>query len=437
MSDNNIRKGKHLTVSDRMFIEDALNSQLTLNEIAKRLAKDPTTISKEIKRNRMDCGIRMKKEFVTCENRKGCCKMYICSESCNHLCQKCKTRNCYRICPDYKPKACITLNRFPHVCNGCQSCTVCNLRRYQYKAKVADANYKDTLSTARQGADITPKELEHLDGLISPLILRGQSLTHIYQNHKAEIGCTVRTLYNYVDNQMLTIKNIDLPRKVRYKPRKKRRDPELKDQKYKEGRRFEDFISYTEEYPEIPIVEMDTVHGGRGGKVLLTMFFRSCSLMIAFIMEECTQVCVKNTIDSLYEALGEEKFRLLFPLILTDNGSEFKAPGELEYDGNGTARTKVCYCDPLASYQKARLEKNHEYIRYVLPKGKSFKDLTQEDVTLMVNHINSTARASRNGCNPYQLAQMLLDNVLLEKLSLKLIQSDKVLLKPDLLKKVE
>ena len=435
MSDNNVRKGKHLTVADRMFIEDALNEQLPLKEIAKRLGKDPTTISKEVKRNRTDCGIRMKKEFVTCEHRKGCRKMHICSELCIHLCQKCKTRNCYRICPDYKPKACVSLNRFPYVCNGCESSNSCYLRRYQYKAKVADANYKETLSTARQGADITQKELEHLDGLISPLILRGQSIAHIYQNHKHEIGCSARTLYNYVDRQILTIKNIDLPRKVRYKPRKKRRDPGLKDQKYKEGRRFEDFCAYTEEHPEIPIVEMDTVHGGRGGKTLLTMFFRSCSLMIAFIMESCTQPCVKIAIDSLCEAMGTAKFQELFPLILTDNGSEFKAPNELEYDDNGSPRTKVYYCDPLASYQKARLERNHEYIRYVLPKGRSFNNLTQEDVTLMINHINSTARASRNGCNPYQLAQLLLNNILLEKLSLNLIQADKILLKPALLKK--
>jgi len=434
MSDNNTRKGMHLSIADRMFIEDSLNERLPLNEIAKRLDKDPTTISKEIKRNRTSCRIRLGKEFVTCEHRKGCQKMHICSESCHYLCQKCKIRNCYRICPDYKPKSCKTLNRFPYVCNGCESYTTCSLGRHQYKAKVAEANYKDILSTARQGADITPKELEHLDALVSPLILRGQSIAHIHENHKDEIGCTVRTLYNYIDRQIFTVRNIDLPRKVKYKPRKKHIEPVQKDQKYKEGRRFEDFSAYTVENPDVPVVEMDTVHGGRGGKTLLTLFFRSCSLMIAFIMESCTQACVKDAFDYLHEILGADKFRELFPLILTDNGSEFKAPEEIEHDENGSTRTKMYYCDPLASYQKARLEKNHEYIRYVIPKGNSFKDLVQEDVTLMMNHINSTARASRNGCNPYQLAQMLLDNTLLEKLYLELIPADKVLLKPALLK---
>ena len=89
----------------------------------------------------------------------------------------------------------------------------------------------------------------------------------------------------------------------------------------------------------------------------------------------------------------------------------------------------------MASYQKPYIEKNHEYIRYILPKGKSFKKLTQEDVTLVINHINSTARASLNGCTPYKLAQLLLDESLLERLTLQEIPADEVHLKPTLLKK--
>ena len=159
---------------------------------------------------------------------------------------------------------------------------------------------------------------------------------------------------------------------------------------------------------------MDTVHGTRSGKVLLTFFFRKCSLMLAFIIESCTQIYVKEIVDELYEMLGAEAFKRSFPVILTDNGSEFKNPEALEYDANGNQRTKVFYCDPMASYQKPHIEKNHEYIRYILPKGKSFNKLTQEQITLAINHINSTARASLNGHTPFKLAQMLMDNLLLE-----------------------
>lgn len=174
---------------------------------------------------------------------------------------------------------------------------------------------------------------------------------------------------------------------------------------------------------------MDTVHGTRSGKVLLTFMFRNCSLMLAFIIDNCSQTAVKDIIDKLYEVLGHEVFKSSFPVILTDNGSEFKNPEALELDAVGNQRTKIFYCNPMAYYQKPHVEKNHEYIRYIIPKGKSFNHRTQEDITLMMNHINSTARASLNGNTPFKLAQMLLDTSLLDNLSLEHIHPDEVHLK--------
>jgi len=37
-----------------------------------------------------------------------------------------------------------------------------------------------------------------------------------------DIPCCQRTLYSYVDKQYLSVINLDLPRKVRYKKRKKK-----------------------------------------------------------------------------------------------------------------------------------------------------------------------------------------------------------------------
>ena len=157
--------------------------------------------------------------------------------------------------------------------------------------------------------------------------------------------------------------------------------------------------------------------------------------MLAFIIDTCSQTDVKDAIDKLYEVLGHEVFKRSFPVILTDNGSEFKNPKALELDADGNQRTKIFYCNPMASYQKPHVEKNHEYIRYLIPKGKSFNNRTQEDITLMMNHINSTARASLNGNTPFKLAQMLLDVSMLDKLSLKHIHADDVHLKPALFNK--
>lgn len=226
-----------------------------------------------------------------------------------------------------------------------------------------------------------------------------------------------------------------MPRKVKYKPRKKSTTPVIKESADRVGRTFNDFVKFIENNPNLPVVEIDTVHGTRSGKVLLTFMFRNCSLMLAFIIDSCSQIAVKEVIDKLYAVLGQDVFKRSFPVILTDNGSEFKGPESFELDDEGNQRTKIFYCNPMASYQKPHVEKNHEYIRYVIPKGKSFDNRTQEDITLMMNHINSTARASLNGNTPFKLAQMLLDTSLLDKLSLEAIPADDVHLKPALFKK--
>lgn len=221
---------------------------------------------------------------------------------------------------------------------------------------------------------------------------------------------------------------------MKYKPRKKSTLPVIKESCDRVVRTFNDFVKFIEGNPNIPVVEMDTVHGTRSGKVLLTFIFRNCSLMLAFIIYSCSQMA-KDVMDMLYEVLGHGVFKRSFPVILTDNGSEFKNPVALEIDTEGNQRTKIFYCNPMASYQKPHVEKNHEYIRYIIPKRKSFDNRTQEDITLMMNHINSTARASLNGNTPFKLAQMLLDSSLLEKLSLKHIAADEIHLKPALFKK--
>ena len=81
------------------------------------------------------------------------------------------------------------------------------------------------------------------------------------------------------------------------------------------------------------------------------------------------------------------------------------------------------------------IEKNHEFIRYVIPKGTSFLNLSQSDITLVMNHINNYPRASLNNCTPLALAEMLVDKKLLEVLGYHKILPDDVILKPSLIKK--
>ena len=284
---------------------------------------------------------------------------------------------------------------------------------------------------------MTPEELQELNDLISPLILKGQPLSHIFAVHADEIPVCRRTLYNYLDQRVFQARNIDLPRRVRYKKRKKKSEPRKSknlQQVYRNKRTYVDFERFMEAHPDLDVVEMDTVKGGRDkGKCLLTLLFRSCSFMIVILMPDCTQRSVIKAINDLTEALGIRTFKKYFPVILTDNGSEFKNPWDIEKTESGTHRTYVFYCDPYVSNQKGRLEKNHEYIRYVIPKGRSMYRYTQEDINLMTSHINSTARDSLNGATPFDLAALLLDAKIPALAGQVRIPADGVCLKPSLI----
>lgn len=180
---------------------------------------------------------------------------------------------------------------------------------------------------------------------------------------------------------------------------------------------------------------MDTVIGTvTDRKVLLTLFFRDSHFMIAVLLPDKTHLSVINALNNLESILGSCKFFELFPIIITDNGSEFFNPNLIELGISGLKRTSVYYCDPGASWQKPGIEKNHEYIRYVLPKGTSFDDLTQDDVTLMMNNINSTVRASLKGHHPFELAAQLFGKNTIEALGIKEIAPEAVTLLPSLLK---
>ena len=204
---------------------------------------------------------------------------------------------------------------------------------------------------------------------VSPFLLKGQPLSHIYASNQHLIDCSIRTLYNYIDHGYFTAINLDLSRKVRYKKRHKtRKAPE--NTGYRENRTYHHFEKYLEEYPDTNVVELDVVEGagGKSENVLLTMLFRNCNLMLIFLLEADNRKNIREVFLWLYEQLGADLYHKLFPVILTDNGSSFKGPEIFERPGNTARLSRVFYCDPMSSWQKGKLEKNHEFIRYILPK---------------------------------------------------------------------
>lgn len=436
---NNKSNHKHLTISQRLHIEKGLENNESFSLIAKRLEKDPSTISKEVRRHRTE---HIKCELnrdIPCANRSQCRLRSLCgNKECIKLCKICTEPDfrCTKVCPDYLEKQCEKLDKAPYVCNGCLKKTGCLLKKFFYTAKYADDCYHDLLVSSREGINQTPVDIAMLDNLISPLLRKGQSIAHIYAHHSSEIPCCRKTLYNYIDKSVFTARNIDLRRRVRYKVRKTPTRVSLSAREFRVGRTYEEFQKLMKETPDMPVVEMDTVEGGKGtgSKVFLTMLFRKCSLMLIFLLEDKTAESVNTIFNMLSDELGPDAFHELFPVILTDNGTEFQRPDLLENTRDANGRTKIYYCNPNSSWQKGMIEKNHEYIRLVIPKGNSLEPYTQQDATVLMNHINSEARDSLNGCTPFKLSLLLLNNRLHKVLHLEEILPDDVTLCPQLLK---
>ena len=351
--------------------------------------------------------------------------MYKCS-----LCAECSIH-----CPDFEEEICSVKNKPPYVCNGCGNLPQCTLLKRIYDPADAHEMAHRAISESRTGILSNEDDIARINGIITPLVRNGQSLHQIYLDHVDDLMCSEKTLYNYVDARLFDIRNIDLPRKVKYRPRYKQ--PEFKvDRGCRIGRNYSDFQKFLADNPETTVVQMDSVIGRVGGKCLLTIHFVESSLMLAFLRDANTSGSVIRIINALDRVLGAEAFNRLFPCILTDNGSEFSKPKEIEYRKDYPyLRTKLFYCDGASPYQKGSCEVNHELIRRVLPKGSSFDDLTQQDIFLMMDHINSYKRKKLNNRSPYETFSFYYGEDLLKKLGCLPVAAENIILKPKLLKK--
>lgn len=429
---------KHLTLSDRITIATGLKEQKPINRIADELGKDCSTISREIRKHIaiVDKGAAHR---VTnrCVHRKTCNRYSVCENNpdCTRKCAVCA--RCNSFCKDYIEEKCPLLSAPPYVCNGCEKQSSCVLRKAYYYPEKADKQYHDLLSEARQGYNLTTLELRNIDEQISPLLKNGQSIHHAFVARGANITVSESTVSRLVKDRQLSATVLDQQRVVKLKPRKRTHAGKKVDRHCRQGRTIEDYRIFQQEHSQLPAVEMDSVIGEIGGKSLLTMIFPQSELMIAFLCDCHTAACIQSKIDYLYEGLGD-LFPTLFPIILTDNGSEFSNPGAIETAPDGSSRTKVFYCDPMASWQKPHVERNHEMIRLIRPKGSSFNDLTQQKVGFMMSHINSYARPSLGDRSPFEVFAFLHGQDTLDKLLRLVCQSrippDQIVLKPSLLK---
>lgn len=425
---------KHLTLADRLYIEDSLNHNVSFKDIAKFLCKDPTTISKEVKLHRID-DIHPKRSFNNphnfCTKRFRCKKTNVCNKIiiCDTKCASCI--KCNQVCKSFTKEHCYHLDKAPYVCNGCDKpkhrCTVPH--KYLYDAKFAQRKYEELRTSSRSGVNISRHEALEMNSVVAPLVAKGQSPYVIVTNHP-ELNISVKGLYNYINQGVLLVRNIDLKRKVKFKPRKNTTQG-ISNREVFTGRTYTDFRALNPDY----FCEMDTVLSAKGSnKCILTFFIPETELFIARLLNNCSQSAVKTAINQMEHALGTYDFLTVFEVCLTDRGSEFGNPVALETGINGVERMSLYYCDPMRSGQKGGIEEVHTLLRMIIPKGTVFTNLTQWDIRKCVNHINSYAREKLNGATPYEASLKKFGPDILRALQLKPIAPDLVTLTPQLLK---
>ena len=408
MSSNN--KNLHLTVQERIIIEKGIENGSTKAAIALTIGKDKSTVGKEIKKHR---------ELVH--------------------------KSSYKInCADFKPFTCNRRDRSPGACNGCSKYTHCRYDKYRYKADFSHKKYREDLVDSRTGINMSYEECKAMADIIVPLIEAGHSPYHIVTNHP-ELNISEKTLYNYIENGIFRefgLLDIDLRIKTKRKITKKASNKYKKreDKKYLNGRTYDDFINYTAENKNLSVVEMDTVYNnGSTGPFMQTFKFLDYSFMFIVYQEEKTAKSMVEGVDLLEKILGEDLFSEEVAIIKTDRGSEFCDAEGFEKEENESRRTRIFYCDPMASGQKGSLENNHKEIRYICPKENDLKDLglnSQEKANLIVSHINSQSKEHLKGKSPLEVMEFM-NPALYQKFKdfgIERINKDNIVLKPYLLK---
>lgn len=428
---------KHLNFDNRLDIEKYLKNNYSLSEIARELNRHKSTISREIilrsNLSKKGCYGRNYNACIyryDCDLKKICGNDY-CSNKRNKFCRFCDI--CNNNCDYFSEDICSKLSKSPYVCNGCDDRRKCTLTKKFYSAKDAQKDYEGVLVESRSGIEMSPEELQRINDIVTPLVNNGQSIHHIHSNNKDSFMVSEKTLYNYIDKQIISAKNIDLPRKIKYRPRKKFQMGYKVDKSCLKNRRYDDYLEFIKENKDISIVQMDTVEGRKGGKVLLTIHFTDTSFMLMFLRDANDSRSVTECFRWVYDAIGSAEYRTLFPVLLTDNGSEFSDPDKIEII-DGEKLTNVFYCYPYSAFLKPEIENNHELIRRIIPKGKSMDKLTQDDIRLVMSHVNSYTRKKLNDHSPFDAFSTRYGFKLIDVLGIERISPNDIILNPNLLK---
>lgn len=395
------RKHAHLTLDNRIDIQQMLRDGFNFKMIANSLKKDPSTISKEVRKH-----IFVKESTCTVKDKHG---------------------------KEIK-EICIKLTKPPYVCNACKKRTYCHMEKHLYDGKYAQNEYEKLLKESREGIPLTKESFYEVDKIISEGVRKGQHIYHIVQTN--DINVSLSTVYRHLDKGYLSISPLDLPRKVKFKPRNKNNVTYVPN-RVRVGRTYDDFLKFIKIHDISNWVEMDTVIGSQGGKVIMTWDFTFCNFMVGFLLDSKTASNVASAFFDIKSSFNENDiaFPDIVPLVLTDNGGEFSNADAIEQNLNGDKETSLFFCRPMKSCDKPHVEKNHTLFRDICPKGTSFDNFTQDTVDLIFSHVNSVARKKLNGKTPYELFDFTFGEKITSLFGIKKIPPREVIQSPLLLKK--
>ena len=437
------RTRKHLDYDDRCVIEEKVKEGRSARSIAELIEVSPSTVTREVKANRTMRPCRRKEvrparkcaNYEVCRRKRDACD--VCTQGGGRsACRLCRVVTCCEVCDEFSPRVCLRLDSWPYVCDGCERRGGCDLPKARYDAKRAGEASADRRSESRRGISVDEEQLSAMVSVIAPLLKQGLSLDSIWMAHPGEFPVGVRTFYGWIEDGTVDIAALDLPRKARFRPRK-RRKVAVGDRVDRTGRTYEDFLALPDE-DRARAVQGDSVIGlASNSQRILSIHFPRMIFQIYVLLADGRSGRVVAALDAIEAYVGDrEAFEAVMGIMVVDRGTEFDDFEGMERSAlePGERRCRVYYCDPMRPGQKAGCERNHSELRRILPKGRSdFDKLDATDVAVACSHVNSYPRRSLGGACPAEVARITLPASLLDSLGIERVPPDDVVLRPTLI----
>lgn len=367
-------KWEHINKMQRNTIASGLSHGKKLIEIAQLTELDPTSVSKEIKRNR----IKTRLGIVNNE-------------------------------------ACKRILRYPYCCNACsRKYNDCKYDRYEYKAEAAQEKADRRLINSRIGINMTEEEFNEVDKAIKEGVAKKESIYHIVKSNK-DMPSTP-TIYRWIREKKLTTTWMDLPYAKTYKKRKKNEKYAYSNNKIdRSGRTYIRYLEHRRMFPGEYTVQMDFLGTiVSDSKCILTLTIPELHFVIIKLFDSPNSEKVVSMFNEFEERLGIHDFNLIFPSILTDRDPCFANYLGIEFSHlSGEQRTKVFYCDSYRSNQKGNVENMNKQLRKYFPKGKSIDFLNDEMVATVNETIISQKVMSLGGSSPKEVFESIYGSKLL------------------------